>query len=114
MREKYYDLIGVYSAFLCLAHCILGPILFIVPLGISHSPLLDSFFLIVGLFPVYKVVRSKSPVFLKILLVFSFALIALSITLEALYHQESFLIFIGAMGVISSHLMNYNYKKHEL
>lgn len=114
MREKYYDLIGVYTAFLCLVHCIMAPILFILPLGISHNPLLDSFFLLVGLFPVYKVLRSTSPIGLKISLVVSFVLIAISILLESLYYHESILIVIGTSGVITCHLINYNYKKHEL
>lgn len=112
MRDKYYDMIGVYAAFLCLIHCVLGPILFLLPLGLSHNPIIDCAFLMLGIIPVYKVLLSKASVYIKILLVIFFGFIAFSIAMEVLFHKDSFLIYIGTIGIISCHLINYKNHKH--
>lgn len=112
MKEKYFDIIGVYAAFLCLIHCILAPVLFLLPLGLYHNPIIDMSFLAIGLFPVIKVARSNAPVYLKILLAVSWTMVALAIAIEVFLHQDTPLIYFGAAGLISGHLFNYSNHKH--
>ncbi|RXG11225.1 MerC mercury resistance protein [Leeuwenhoekiella aestuarii] len=112
MKAKYFDIIGVYAAFLCLIHCILAPVLFLLPLELSHNPLIDISFLAIGLFPVIQVVRSNAPVYLKILIAVSWTLIAAAIAFEVFLHQDTSLIYFGAIGLISGHLFNYSNHKH--
>ncbi|KAA2218680.1 MerC domain-containing protein [Maribacter flavus] len=112
MKQKYYDLIGIYSATLCLMHCLLAPFLLVLPIGRFHHPLIDGIFLTIGILPVVKIIKNKVPVFLKILVLCSFLLIALAIFIEAVYHIESSLIYFGATGLIISHFINYKYHRH--
>ena len=112
MKAKYLDIIGVYAAFFCLIHCLFTPVLFLLPLGLSHNPIIDLSFLSIGIFPVLKVLRSKSPLKLKLLLAVSWILVAVAIALESLFHQETPLIYFGAAGLISGHLFNYKNHKH--
>lgn len=112
MKEKYFDLVGMYSAALCLIHCLITPLLFTLPLGISHSPIIDFIFLIVGFIPVLKILIGKSPFTLKVLIFVSFVLIAVAILLESIYHWENSLIYIGAIGLITSHFIHYNSHKN--
>jgi len=35
-----------------------------------------------------------------------------AVLLESVFHQESVLIFFGAGGLITGHLINYNNHKH--
>ncbi|WP_418887632.1 MerC domain-containing protein [Leeuwenhoekiella marinoflava] len=112
MKAKYFDILGVYAAFFCLIHCILSPILFLLPLRLLHNPVIDISFLIIGLFPLIKVLHSTSSVYLKILLAASWLLIATSIALETFLHKETLLIYFGAAGLITGHLVNYKNHKH--
>lgn len=112
MKEKYFDMIGVYAAFLCLIHCVLAPVLFLLPLGFSHNPIIDISFLTIGIFPVIKVMRSAAPLYIKVLLAISWVAVLVSVLLESVFHQESVLIFFGAGGLITGHLINYSNHKH--
>ena len=54
---SFYDMLGISSAFICLVHCLIFPILTIVPLGLSHNPIIDLFFAAIGLFAILKIMK---------------------------------------------------------
>ncbi|SDR00870.1 hypothetical protein SAMN05421664_3092 [Chryseobacterium soldanellicola] len=67
MKTKILDYIGLSAATLCLIHCIVFPLLLIVPLGILHNPLVDLLFLLVGGWVVFRITKEISVIWLKFL-----------------------------------------------
>ena len=114
MKAKYFDIIGVYVAFFCLIHCILTPVLFLIPMGLFHNPVIDLSFLAMGFIPVVKVVQSKSSIYLKLLIAASWTLVAAAIAFEVFLNQETPLIYFGTAGLITGHLLNYKNHKYVL
>lgn len=112
MSLKILDLIGISAATLCLIHCILFPILMIIPIGISHHPLIDLVFLLIGLIVVFRVTKTIRSAGLKILFWVSVSLIALSVGLDFIFHLHSGLIYFGAAGLITAHIINFRNHKH--
>ena len=107
MKTKILDYIGISAAVLCLIHCIVFPLLMIIPMGISHNPLIDLIFLIVGIAVVFRITKSTASLWLKVLFWSSVAVIAVSILLELIFHIHFELIYIGAIGLITAHLINF-------
>lgn len=112
MKTKILDLIGISAAVLCLIHCIIFPLLMVVPLGISHNPYIDLAFLLAGTAVVLKITRNIRSTALKLLFWASVALIAISISLDFIFHIHSELIYAGATGLITAHLINFKNHKH--
>lgn len=112
MKEKYIDLIGVYAALLCMIHCLFAPVLLTLPLGLSHDPIIDCSFLVLGAFPVFKVLGGKAQVYIKLLLLTSYLIVAIAIGLEIFFRIENFQIYIGASGLILGHILNYKKQLH--
>lgn len=112
MKTKILDYIGLSAATLCLIHCIAFPLLMIVPLGISHNPLVDLLFLLVGGWVVFRITKDISVIWLKFLFWSSIALIAISVGLDFIFHIHSGSIFIGAAGLIIAHIINFKNHKH--
>ncbi len=65
MKSKILDAVGISAAVLCLIHCIIFPLLLIIPLGISHNPYIDLAFLIIGAAVVYRVTKHMTNIWLK-------------------------------------------------
>lgn len=107
MKTKILDYIGISAAILCLIHCIIFPLLMIIPMGISHNPLIDLIFLIIGTAVVFRITKSIASIWLKVLFWSSVAMIAVSILLELIFHIHFELIYIGAIGLITAHLINF-------
>lgn len=59
MKSKILDAVGISAAVLCLIHCIVFPLLMIIPLGISHNPYIDLAFLIIGAIVVFNVTKKQ-------------------------------------------------------
>uniref|UniRef100_A0AAU6WK85 MerC domain-containing protein n=1 Tax=Chryseobacterium endophyticum TaxID=1854762 RepID=A0AAU6WK85_9FLAO len=59
MKTKIFDYIGISAAVLCLIHCILFPLIMIIPLGISHNPFIDLAFLIIGTIMVFRITKKS-------------------------------------------------------
>lgn len=112
MNLKILDLIGISAATLCLIHCILFPLMMIIPLGIPHSPLIDAAFLAIGLTVVFRITKTIGSVRLKTLFWVSTALIAVSVGLDFIFHFHSGLIYFGAAGLITAHIINFKNHKH--
>lgn len=106
----FYDILGISSATICLVHCLIFPLLTILPLGLSHNPFIDLFFASLGLFAILKIVR-KSSLLISSILVVSMALIWISVLSELFLDIHLDLIFVGGIGMIVGHLLNY--KSHK-
>lgn len=108
----FYDILGISSAFICLIHCLIFPILAIVPLGLSHNPAIDLLFAAIGLFAIFKIMK-KSSLLVSAILVVSIGLIWVSILSEIIFEMHLNLIYIGGIGMIIGHLLNYMQHKKQ-
>jgi hypothetical protein len=106
----FYDILGISSATICLVHCLVFPLLTILPLGLSHSPFIDLIFAMMGLFAIFKIIN-KSSLLISTILVISMALIWISVLSELFLDIHLDLIFIGGIGMIIGHFLNY--KNHK-
>ena len=106
----FYDILGISSATICLVHCLIFPLLTVLPLGLSHNPFIDLLFATVGLFAIYKIIK-KSGLLIATILIVSMMLIWISVLSEIILDIHLDLIFIGGMGMIIGHLLNYKTHK---
>ncbi|MCV9932408.1 MerC family mercury resistance protein [Flavobacterium sp. LS1R47] len=106
-----WDLLGISSATICFVHCLIFPILTIIPIGITHNPLIDLLFASIGFFAIIKIVK-KATLLVNSILIVSITLIFLSIVIEILLDVHTYLIFIGGIGMIIGHYLNY--KNHKI
>lgn len=106
------DILGITSAGLCLIHCLIFPLLTILPLGLSHNPYVDSIFGLIGLFAVLKIIKSTNFAVALLLLV-SVTLIIISVLVEIFLDYHSNLLFIGGIGMIIGHVLNYKIHKNK-
>lgn len=102
-----FDLLGISSATLCLVHCLIFPLLTILPLGFTGNHYLDLFFAFISFCVVLKIIFSTSPLLVKALLSCSIITVILGVVLESLFAINSPLILIGGLGMIIGHLINY-------
>ncbi|SMC44925.1 MerC family mercury resistance protein [Moheibacter sediminis] len=110
IKNKTLDLLGISSAGICLIHCVIFPLLTIIPLGLSHNHYIDLGFALIGLFAIFSIKNLNQNV--KYILLSSISLILISVLLDILFHFHSPLIYVGAIGLIIGHLLNL--KKHNL
>lgn len=107
----FYDILGISSATICLVHCLVFPLLTILPLGISHNPFIDLLFATMGLFAIFKIIN-KSSLLISTVLIISMALIWISVLTELFLDIHLDLIFFGGIGMIIGHLLNYRMHKN--
>lgn len=107
----FYDILGISSATICLVHCLVFPLFTILPLGISHNPFVDLLFATIGLFAIVKIIK-KSNLLVSSILIISMALIWISVLSEIVLDIHLDLIFIGGIGMIIGHLINYKLHKN--
>lgn len=112
MKSKLLDAIGISAAVLCLIHCIVFPLLLIVPMGISHNPYIDLGFLIVGTTVVFRITKQVKNLWLNVLFWGSIVLIAVSVMADFIFEVHLPLIYVGAAGLITAHLINFKNHKH--
>lgn len=103
---SFYDILGISSATLCLVHCLIFPILTILPLGFIHNPIIDLLFASLGLFAILKIIKN-SALLISAILVVSMSLIWISILSELFFEMHLDLIYYGGIGMIIGHLINY-------
>ena len=107
----FYDILGISSATICLVHCLVFPLLTILPLGLNHNPIIDLLFATIGLFAILKIIK-KSSLLISAILIISMALIWISVLTELFLDIHLDLIFIGGIGMIIGHLLNYKMHKN--
>ncbi|WP_223559429.1 MerC domain-containing protein [Chryseobacterium lathyri] len=112
MKSKILDAVGISAAVLCLIHCVVFPLLMIIPLGISHNPYIDLAFLIIGAVVVYRVTKNITNSWLKLLFWSSIILISISVLADLIFEIHIPLIYVGATGLITGHIINFKNHKH--
>ncbi|GEN70627.1 MerC domain-containing protein [Chryseobacterium lathyri] len=112
MKSKILDAVGISAAVLCLIHCVVFPLLMIIPLGISHNPYIDLAFLIIGAVVVYRVTKNIASSWLKLLFWSSIILISISVLADLIFEIHIPLIYVGAAGLITGHIINFRNHKH--
>lgn len=114
ITTPFYDILGISSATVCLVHCLVFPLLTILPLGISHNPFIDLIFAIIGLIAILKIIK-KSNLLVASILIVSMSLIWMSVLSELFLDIHLDLIFVGGIGMIIGHFLNYkSHKKIKL
>lgn len=108
-----YDILGISSATICLAHCLIFPLLAIMPLGLSHNPFVDLFFVVIGLYAVLKIIK-KTNLLVSVILIVSLILIWINVLTEIFLEIHLNVIFIGGAGMIVGHFLNYRAHKKQL
>lgn len=109
--SSFYDILGISSATICLVHCLIFPLLTILPLGISHNPFIDLLFASIGLFAIFKITK-KSTLLVSSILIVSMSLIWISILTDLFLEIHLDLIYFGGFGMIIGHLINYKNHKN--
>lgn len=110
IKTKNFDLLGISSAGICLVHCLVFPLLTVIPFGFSHNHYIDLLFALIGLYAILRIKNLNENKNIKYILWTSISLIFLSVSLDILFHFHSPLIYLGAIGLIIGHLLNF--KKH--
>lgn len=102
-----FDLLGISSATLCLVHCLVFPLLAVLPLGFTGNHYLDLFFAFISFCVVLKIIFSSSPLLAKMLLSCSIITVIVGVVLESFLAVNSPLVLIGGLGMIIGHLINF-------
>lgn len=105
-----YDILGISSATICLLHCLVFPLLTILPFGLSHNPFIDLTFATLGLFAIFKIIK-KSSLLVASILIISMSLIWINVLSEFFLDIHLDLIFPGGIGMILGHFLNYQSHK---
>ncbi|MEL1255625.1 MerC domain-containing protein [Flavobacterium sp. DGU38] len=106
ISTSFYDILGISSAAICLVHCLIFPLLTILPLGLTHNPFIDFLFASIGLFAILKIIK-KSSLLVSSILVVSISLIWIGILIDLFFEIHLDLIYFGGIGMITGHLINY-------
>lgn len=112
MKSKILDAVGISAAVLCLIHCIVFPLLLIIPLGISHNPYIDLAFLVIGTWVVFRITRQMTNPWLSLLFWISILLISISVLADFFFEVHLPLLYVGAVGLITGHFINFKNHKH--
>lgn len=110
--SSFYDILGISSATICLVHCLIFPLFTVLPLGLSHNPIIDLFFASTGIFAIFKITK-KSSLLVSSILIVSMGLIWSSILSEIFLEIHLDLIYFGGIGMIIGHLINYRLHKKQ-
>lgn len=106
------DFLGISSATLCLIHCMVFPLISIIPIGISHNHWIDLLFALFGLYAVVKILKTNTPMYIKLILSLSMAIIIGSVFVTIVFHHHSWVLYLGGFGMIVGHLLNFRFHKH--
>lgn len=107
------DLIGMISSFACIIHCLALPILLSIfansGSGHHHTlELLDFLFILIGLVAVIFSSRSHhGNSLIRTILWTSFVMFTIGILLRPISHAFDYLSYLGSLGLIVAHGVNY-------
>ena len=110
--KQFHDVLGISSATLCLIHCLLFPLITILPIGSTHNHWIDLVLAGIGIFAIIGILKSKTLKAIKFILLLSMGLILGSILYTLITHQHTTLLYFGGIGMIVGHLLNFRYHKH--
>lgn len=113
MKTKKMDVLGISAATLCLIHCLAFPLLMVFPILSKNHGLIDLAFALVGAYAVYRVTKGQTRNYMYYLLWASIGVILLAVLLDLMAHIHTPLIYVGAMGLITGHVLNFKNHKHD-
>jgi hypothetical protein len=112
------DLVGITGSALCLAHCMVLPVIFIYNgeqhhhhdqwLGID----IDYYFLAIAAIAVYFTTKKSGPVLIKVALWVSLIACLAGIALHDYIPFLKYVLYIGSIGLIASHIINIRHCTH--
>jgi hypothetical protein len=108
----FLDILGISSGGLCLFHCLIFPVLSIIPIRFSDNHWIDVFFACIGIVVVSKIVRKGAVNKVKLILIFSISVVIIGVVLEIMQNLDTALVLIGGVGMIVGHLVNYKSTHH--
>lgn len=111
-NSKSLDYIGISSAMLCLVHCLVFPLFAIIPIGVSHNHWIDLLFALIGLYAVVKILKTNVQISIKLILFISISFILFSIIFTIITHNHTMVMYLGGIGMIIGHLLNFKNHKH--
>ena len=121
MIHTHSDTYGASVSGACLVHCMLSPLLFILPLEFTLLPkegsmvfyLLEIAFLLLSFLAVYYSSKTTSRHWMKYALYASWASLTLLVVNEqmAIFHWNEMLHYLPAIALIGLHL--FNRKQHK-
>lgn len=100
------------SAFLCLIHCLILPLITILPIGFTNNHWIDLFFAVLGVFAVVKIIKSNARKLIKLVLIISLAILICSVLYTLMTHKHTIILYFAGLGVIIGHLLNFFSHKH--
>jgi hypothetical protein len=109
--QKIYDFIGISSASLCLLHCLLVPIVSLLPISFFDSVWIDILFCCIAMLATSKIIINKSTKSVKLILGLSITIVLISVVIEIIFHTHFEGMLIGGIGLIIGHFLNY--KSHQ-
>ena len=109
-----YDILGISSATICMVHCIVFPLLSILPIGVFDDAIVDTIFACIAIFVVSRVLMSNATVVVKSILLVSLLIIIWTVVSNLIFKKESPLFLVGGFGMIVGHILNYknHFKKN--
>lgn len=110
--KELNDILGISSATLCLVHCLVLPLITIIPIGLSHNHWIDLIFAGIGVFALIGILKSETPKYIKLILMVSMGSILWSIFYTIFTHSHSIVLYFGGIGMLVGHLLNFRYHKH--
>jgi hypothetical protein len=110
--KQFHDVLGISSATLCLIHCLIFPLIAILPIGLSHNHWIDLVFAGIGIYAIIGIFKSETHKSIKLILICSMGIILSSILYTLITHHHTTLLYFGGIGMIIGHLLNFRYHKH--
>jgi MerC mercury resistance protein len=107
------DILGISSASLCLVHCLLFPILSVIPFGLHQNHWIDVFFVCIGMFVVSKILQTNATKKVKIMLTVSLLVVLIGVVIELVYELDTPLVLFGGIGMIIGHVLNFTHHKSQ-
>jgi hypothetical protein len=109
---KPFDILGISSATLCMIHCMAFPLFTLIPFGLTDDGLVDIVFAAIGLIVVLRILMSTAEAKVKKILGASVLLVAVSVVLEVGFECSTGLLYVGGVGMIYGHFLNFKLQKH--
>jgi hypothetical protein len=109
----FLDILGISSATICMAHCLIFPLLSILPFGLQNNSWVDIAFACIGMFVVSKLLMSDALKKVKIILGISILIVLTGVILEVVFDIGNELVLIGGIGMIMGHYLNYKSHKNK-
>ena len=110
--QTLYNFLGLSSATLCLLHCLLVPILSIVPLKFFDSVWIDILFCSIGMIAVSKIIMARASKLVKLILICSIFIVIVSVMIEIVFEVHSEGMLLGGIGLLIGHFLNYKNHSH--